>query len=912
MIPVGLVLDDYSSVRGKIFSSVFQMAIDDIYDYHPSYKTRLVLKIGESRENVVGAAAAALNLIKNEEVQAIIGPVTSMQTSFVINLGEQAHVPIISFSATSPSLTSLWSPYFIQCAQNDTSQVKAISALINSYGWRQVVPVYIDTSYGEAVMPFLTDALQEIGVAVPYRSVISPSATDDQIANELYKLMTMQTRVFIVHMTPDLCSKVFAKAEEIGMMVEGYVWLTTSGITNSLSSRKSSVIDSMNGVIGVQTYVQQTAELEAFKLRWRRQFQKDHPLVVGAKLDVFGFWAYDATFALAMAIEQVIGNTRSSGFQNANASDKSTGTLDNLPISPYGPKLSKALSTTRFPGVAGDFMLIDGQLQSSKFRIINVNGRGARTIGFWTPQHGLVSQMNHSTSHPRPVIWPGDSLSVPKGWDIPTKGKRLRIGVPVKDGFFELVKVTIDKTKNTTDVTGFSIDVFKAVVEKLPYALPYDFIPFAKPDGTAAGTYNDMCYQVHLGNFDAVVGDTTIRANRSLYVDFTMPYAEAGVVMVVPIIDRNRRSAWAFLKPWEWDIWLAIIISLLSVGFVVWAIEHHTNEDFQGKTAEKEVGRVVWFSFSTMVFAQQERVDSNLSRLVLSIWIFVVLVLTINYQASLTSIYTVEKLEPTSTSIQDLLRKGENIGYIASSYTYEMLKQVGFEDSKLRDFGTMEAIHDAFSNGGIAGFVDETPYMNLFLARYCNKYTMIGPIFKTDGFGFVFPKRSPLLPDVSQAVLNITGGETILNLENAWFKKDGNCEDASNPQVSSNKLDFRDFRVLFLTTLVASGLALIIYVVRFSYRYRDVWNSETSICRGIAAMFRKFLDIDPNSHTFRSNQQPGVVAATPNNNSLESPELIQNSNHANSNYVSTDSDSDSGEQRSSTESATEVLLLSNH
>lgn len=63
MIPVGLVLDDYSSVRGKIFSSVFQMAIDDISAYHPSYKTRLVLKNGESRENVVGAAAAGkLNL----------------------------------------------------------------------------------------------------------------------------------------------------------------------------------------------------------------------------------------------------------------------------------------------------------------------------------------------------------------------------------------------------------------------------------------------------------------------------------------------------------------------------------------------------------------------------------------------------------------------------------------------------------------------------------------------------------------------------------------------------------------------------------------------------------------------------------------------------------------------------------
>lgn len=134
--------------------------------------------------------------------------------------------------------------------------------------------------------------------------------------------------------------------------------------------------------------------------------------------------------------------------------------------------------------------------------------------------------------------------------------------------------------------------------------------------------------------------------------------------------------------------------------------------------------------------------DTNLGRFVMIVWIFVVLVLTINYQASLTSIYTVEKLEPTVTNIKDLLRKGENIGYIPTAYTYEMLKQVGFEDSKLMALGTMEAIDDALSkgsgnSGGIAAFVDETPYMKLFLARYCNKYTMIGPIFKTDGHGFV-------------------------------------------------------------------------------------------------------------------------------------------------------------------------------
>jgi ionotropic glutamate receptor len=79
-------------------------------------------------------------------------------------------------------------------------------------------------------------------------------------------------------------------------------------------------------------------------------------------------------------------------------------------------------------------------------------------IAFWTPENGLVRKLNStntsSYSTPKknlgPIIWPGDSSSVPKGWEIPTSGKKLRIGVPVKDGFSEFFKVTHDPSTNTT------------------------------------------------------------------------------------------------------------------------------------------------------------------------------------------------------------------------------------------------------------------------------------------------------------------------------------------------------------------------------------------------------------------------------------------------------------------------------
>ena len=140
----------------------------------------------------------AIDLIKNVEVQAIIGPESSMQAKFIINLGEKGQVPIVAFSATSPFLTSLQIPYFFQATQNSSSQVKAISAIVQAYGWREVVPIYTNNEYGQGMIPFLIDALQEVDARVPYRSVIPPLASNDQIGEELYKLMTMQTKVFIV------------------------------------------------------------------------------------------------------------------------------------------------------------------------------------------------------------------------------------------------------------------------------------------------------------------------------------------------------------------------------------------------------------------------------------------------------------------------------------------------------------------------------------------------------------------------------------------------------------------------------------------------------------------------------------------------------------------------------------------
>ncbi|KAL4650639.1 hypothetical protein ACB092_01G102400 [Castanea dentata] len=891
-VNVGVILN-FDTLNGKMGFSCIDMALSDFYASNPYYKTRLVINSRDSKSDVVRAAAAALDLIRNVEVQAIIGPQNSMQANFVIDLGEKAQVPIVSFSATSPSLTSLRSPYFFQVAQNDTSQVKVISAIVQAFGWREAVPIYVDNEFGEGIIPFLVDALQNVDVCVPYRSPIPPLASDDEIGEELYKLMTMQTRVFIVHMSTNLSSRLFNKAKEIGMMSEGYVWITTNVITNSLSLIERSVLNSMQGVLGVKTYLPETKELENFTARWKRKFQADNLAILNNELTVIGLWAYDAASALARAVEKV--GTANFYFEKTNASSNLT-ELEAIGVSQNGPKLREALLGIKFKGLAGDFNLVNGQSQSSTFNIINVNGNGERGVAFWTPKNGLTrnklnsrNSSTYSTSMKNlgPIIWPGDSIVVPKGWEIPTNGKKLKIGVPMKDGFTEFVKVTYDPSNNRAQVTGYCIEVFNAVMETLPYAVSYEFIPFANSSGGSAGSYDDMVYQVYLGNFDAVVGDTTIIANRSNFVDFTLPYTESGVSLVVPIKDSGNKNAWVFLKPLSWDLWMTSGCFFIFIGFIVWVLEHRINDDFRGPPSH-QIGTSLWYSFSTMVFAQRETVVSNLARFVVVIWIFVVLILTQSYTASLTSLLTVQQLQPTVTDINQLIKNGEYVGYKEGSFVLGILQEMKFDKTKLKAYDSAEECDELLSKGGANGGIDaaifEIPYMKLFLGQYC-KYTMVESIFKTDGFGFVFPIGSPLVSDVSRAVLNVTEGEKMKEIENAWLEKQNNCTNSNN-QVSSASLSLASFWGLFLIAGVASLLALTISMSMFLYKERQQilihFHSEGSIWRRIHNTLRIFDRKDLNSHTFRkralqdgsginSVHVTGASEASPNSNYLQSP-----------------------------------------
>ncbi|KDO38026.1 hypothetical protein CISIN_1g041608mg, partial [Citrus sinensis] len=438
---------------------------------------------------------------------------------------------------------------------------------------------------------------------------------------------------------------------------------------------------------------------------------------------------------------------------------------------------------SRFTSLSGNFQLVDGKLTSSgAFEIVNVIGKTLKRVGFWSPITRISKEMNSlvlfnkmNISSPSPnddeleaVIWPGGSAAIPEGGG---KINKLRIGVPV-NGFKELVNAARDP-QGTLIVEGICIDVFKSAIDSLTFEVPYEFIPFEDASGRMAGS--------------------------SLYVDFTLPYTEMGIGMIVPIDQSN--NIWIFLKPLEPNLWLTTAALFLLTSFVMWIIERPVNDEFQGSRAH-QFGMIFWYSFSTLVFSQREKLFSNLSKFVVIVWLFV-------------------------------LASMDNIGSQLGSVVPGALSNLNFKDSRLKKYNSTKEYANALSkeskNGGISAIIDEMPYIKAFLAKYSAHYTLTAPknTNSTNGFGFVFQKGSSLVHDISKAIARLREEGTLTKIENEWFI-DRQSSFMHKGSISDNpsSLSLTNFGGLFLITGISLTLALVIFLLPSIYKKNAFWKED--------------------------------------------------------------------------------------
>ncbi|XP_074379259.1 glutamate receptor 3.2-like [Apium graveolens] len=803
------------SVNERVAKIAMDAAVQDV-NSDPSILSgrRLNLSVHDSNYSSFMSIIGTLRFMEIDTV-AVIGPQGSVMAHILSHLANELHIPMLSFTALDPSLSPLQYPYFIQTAPSDLYLMTAIVDMVDYFGYKEVTAVYTDDDQSRSGVIKLAEKLAEKQFKISYKAAVLPEPlpTRKDIETALLKVRSKESRVIVVHTYPKTGFTIFDVARELGMMTSGYVWIATTWLSSVLDSDPTLVNSSSAlGVLTLRPHTPYSTRKQAFESRWNKLSNAS----IG--LNPYGLYAYDTVWIIAYALQKFLDEGGKFSFSNDSSLSAIKGhslNLKALNIFDGGEKLLGKILQTNFTGLTGPvaFRSDDRSPKNPSYDIINLMVTGYKQIGYWSnhsklsiasPETLFTKSVNLSPLNQRlkNVVWPGGTLRRPRGWVLPNSERPLRIGVPNRVSYKDIIS---KNNINASKIEGYCVDVFVAATKLLPYPLPYEFILFG--DNQHNPNYNDFVAQITFNVFDAVVGDIAIVTNRTKMVDFTQPYIESGLVVVVPA-RRLNSSAWAFFQPFTLSMWLVTAVFFLIVGAVIWILEHRTNDEFRGPP-RKQLATILWFSFSTMFFAHRENTASTLGRMVLLIWFFVVFIITSSYTASLTSILTVQQLSTPITGIESLVLSNLLIGFQIGSFAENYLRdELNVPTSRLRQLGSPEEYAAALERGHVAAVVDERPYIDLFLSGHC-KFQIVGQEFTKSGWGFAFPRDSPLAVDMSTALLTLSENGELQKIHDKWLKRKF-CS-LQNSEEDSDQLQLRSFWGLFLVCGVACFVALAIY-----------------------------------------------------------------------------------------------------
>lgn len=433
---------------------------------------------------------------------AAIGPQSSGIAHVISHVVDELQVPLLSFGATDPTLSALQYPYFVRTTQSDHYQMHAIADLVDYHEWKEVIAIFVDDDYGRNGISILGDALATKRAKISYKAPFSPGAPKSAINDLLVGVNLRESRVYVVHVNPDTGLTIFSVAKSLGMMGSGYVWIATDWLPSFLDSIEpnTEIMNHLQGVVALRHHTPDTDLKKNFL-----STSKGSKLGGSVRFNSYALYAYDSVWLAARALDVFFNEGGKISFRDdpkLRDTNRSSLHLASLHIFDGGQQYLQTILRMNMTGLSGRIQFdADKNLAHPAYDILNIGGTGSRRVGYWSnysrlsvvaPEILYTRPPNTSSSNQRlySIIWPGETTLTPRGWVFPNNGKPLRIGVPYRVGYREFVS----KDKDPPGVRGYSIDVFEAAINLLPYPVPRTYMLYG--DGKKNPEYSELVHLV--------------------------------------------------------------------------------------------------------------------------------------------------------------------------------------------------------------------------------------------------------------------------------------------------------------------------------------------------------------------------------------------------------------------------------
>ena len=225
--------------------------------------------------------------------------------------------------------------------------------------------------------------------------------------------------------------------------------------------------------------------------------------------------------------------------------------------------------------------------------------------------------------------------------------------------------VSTENRNGTENFEGFCIDMLIEIAKETNMTFELHLVHDGKyGEELRNGSWNGMIGELMRGQADIAIAPLTISSERQRVVDFTKPYMDVGVSIMMRIQEKEK-NMFSFLIPLQTDIWMCIILSYISVSVVYFVVsrislrawlrpEERANQDEDFKYT---LSNCFFLTLGAVLQRGEDMCTKESpvsSRIVGGGWWFFTLIIISSYTANLAAFLTVDRMKTPVNGADDL------------------------------------------------------------------------------------------------------------------------------------------------------------------------------------------------------------------------------------------------------------------
>ncbi|XP_023936154.2 glutamate receptor ionotropic, kainate 3-like, partial [Bicyclus anynana] len=445
--------------------------------------------------------------------------------------------------------------------------------------------------------------------------------------------------------------------------------------------------------------------------------------------------------------------------------------------------------------------------------------RGGRlaAAATWSARGGLAWRARAAAAPP-----PGDAMA----------NRTFAVLIAQSDPYV-MRQLSAERLAGNARYEGFCVEL----IEQLARLLGFNYTFVEQPDGDygtldrATGRWSGMMRRlIEDESVHFAITDLTITAEREEAVDFTTPFMNLGISILLRKPSKPEPALLAFLLPFSGGVWLCLGLAYVGASLVLFVVGRLCPAEWQNPFPCVErppalrnqftLANALWFNLGAVLQQGSEIAPVAFgSRAVASVWWLFALVITSSYTANLATLLSTETPSELLRDVAELADNERGIAYGAKAggATYKFFEQ-STDELYRRMYRVMREQKMPLTNqegiqwareGNYAYFAESTT-IEYTVERKCD-VTSVGDPLDSKGYGIAMKKNSPYRHALNLALLSLQEDGVLRDMKRRWWKEmhgGGACKEPD--EHDAQKLSIFNFLGLFLVLAVGCALGVLL------------------------------------------------------------------------------------------------------